>query len=282
MQTQMQQAVKIAQVLPRYHTVLLDAYGVLVNQAGAIDGAAEFLQGLEAQRQPYFLLTNDASRSPGTIAGRFNGFGLRIPEARIITSGSLLTAYFAEHQLQGARCMVFGPADSQAYVRAAGGEPVAPTMGVEADALIVCDDSGVDFLPAVEAAVTWAMRRLDRGLAAPMVLCNPDLIYPKGHDAYGITSGSVALIVEAALQVRHATPVPRFVRLGKPHAPIFAAAEAQAGTRDLLMVGDQLGTDILGATDYGIDSVLLCTGLTRWEAGMELKPAPTHVCLNLR
>lgn len=274
-------AVKIASVLPQYHTVLLDAYGVLVNQAGAIPGAAAFLRGLQARGQPYFLLTNDASRSPGTIAARFAGFGLSIPEAQIITSGSLLTAYFAAQKLQGARCLVFGPADSHAYVRAAGGEPLAPVMGAEADALVVCDDSGVELLPALEAAVTWAMRRLDRGLPAPMLLCNPDLIYPKGHDAYGITSGSVALVVEAALQVRHAAQAPRFVRLGKPHTPIFAAAEARAGTRQLLMVGDQLGTDIQGARDYGIDSVLMCTGLTRWQAGTALTPAPTHVCLDL-
>ena len=59
----------------------------------------------------------------------------------------------------------------------------------------------------------------------------------------------------------------RFTRLGKPGPALFAEAERRAGTRDLVMLGDQLETDILGANRYGIDSVLVGGGVT--VAGVE-------------
>jgi HAD superfamily hydrolase (TIGR01450 family) len=271
------QEITCAELLGRYDAVLLDAYGVLVNQRGALPGAAEFLKSLTAAKQPWFVLTNDASRLPETISKRFRGFGLDIAVDQIITSGSLLSAWFAQKKLQGARCMTLGTPDAQAYVKLAGGIVVPPENDVDADVLAVCDDSGYEFLSGVEAAMTMVMRRLDAGKTIHMVVPNPDIIYPKCADAYGYTAGGAALLLEAAWRVRYAAdPTPTFTRLGKPHRPIFEAARERSGSRELVLLGDQLGTDILGAKDYGIDSVLLGTGLTHWRPGAVLDPEPTY------
>jgi ribonucleotide monophosphatase NagD (HAD superfamily) len=59
---------------------------------------------------------------------------------------------------------------------------------------------------------------------------------------------------------------------------MFEAAVARFGRPPLdriVMLGDQLGTDVRGARDFGIDSVLLATGLTRVEptmAGSDVLP----------
>jgi ribonucleotide monophosphatase NagD (HAD superfamily) len=66
------------------------------------------------------------------------------------------------------------------------------------------------------------------------------------------------------------------VRPGKPNAPPFAEALRRSGTRDMVMLGDQLETDIRGANDFGFDSVLVTTGVTaspRTPLAAQVRPA---------
>ena len=73
----------------------------------------------------------------------------------------------------------------------------------------------------------------------------------------------------------------RFTRLGKPNAPIFQEALRQAGTTDVVMVGDQLGTDILGANRLGIPSALVTTGLSSLDDCETQQIWPTLVVQSL-
>jgi ribonucleotide monophosphatase NagD (HAD superfamily) len=103
---------------------------------------------------------------------------------------------------------------------------------------------------------------LDSGANVHLVLPNPDLIYPKTDQGFGIASGSIALILEAALQRRYPDrPELKFTPLGKPHAAIFNEALKRSGTMEMVMIGDQLETDIRGAVEFGLDSVLVNTGI---------------------
>ncbi len=119
-------AITIDALLDRYDTILFDAYGVLVHGSGPMPGAAEVLHRLNREGRSYFIVTNDASKLPATAASRFQGFGLPIDAARILTSGMLLAGHFADADLVGRRCAVLGPPDSLRYVRDAGGEVVPP------------------------------------------------------------------------------------------------------------------------------------------------------------
>jgi HAD superfamily hydrolase (TIGR01450 family) len=253
--------ISVDQILERYAVLLLDAYGVLVHSTGALPGAAEFIDRLNRCGKVYYLLTNDASRLPQTAAARYCGFGLPVDPERIITSGSLLQRYFAEHQLAGARCVVLGPQDSRRYVETAGGCVVSATERFEV--LVICDEAGFSFLGTVDAVLTRLFHGIDRQETLHLVLANPDLIYPKADGGFGITSGSIALILEAALQRRYPDGRGlRFVRLGKPESPIFDEALRRSGTRDMVMIGDQLETDIRGANAFGLDSVWIAGGVS--------------------
>ncbi len=55
-------------LLERYKVLLLDAYGVLVHSTGALPGAAELIDRLNCTGKPYYILTNDASRHPPSLA----------------------------------------------------------------------------------------------------------------------------------------------------------------------------------------------------------------------
>jgi HAD superfamily hydrolase (TIGR01450 family) len=258
----------IDQVAARHAVLLLDAYGVLVHHGGPLPGAPELVSRLHRSSKPYFILTNDASRLPSTSAVRFAGMGLPIPEERIITSGGLLTEHFARHGLAGEGCVVLGPEDSRAYVRAAGGIPTTPD-DPQASVVVVCDEVGFNFVETVDATLTMLFHRLDAGQPVHLVAPNPDLVYPKTRRGFGITAGSIATMFEAALAQRYRASKLEiaFERLGKPNRPIFAEAERRAGTGDMVMVGDQLGTDILGALQFGIPAALVETGLDRFQPG---------------
>lgn len=268
--------ITIEELIARYAVLLLDAYGVLVNDRGALDGAAGLIDELNRTRKPYYLLTNDASKLPQTAADRFQGYGLAIDPDRIITSGGLLKTYFETHGLQGARCAVMGPADSARYVADAGGTVVPPADGFEV--LVIGDEAGFAFVDTVDAVLTEIIHKVERREKFHLVLPNPDLIYPKARRGFGIASGSIALIIEAALQLRYpGRPDLRFDRLGKPHAAIFQEALGRSGTEDMVMIGDQLETDIRGAEAFGLDSVLVGTGVSDpANAAIAGQPRPTY------
>ncbi|UCD77105.1 MAG: HAD-IIA family hydrolase [Desulfobacterales bacterium] len=269
--------ITIEELIERYAVLLLDAYGVLVNDSGAIAGASELIRMLNRTRKPYYLLTNDASKLPQTTASRFQSYGLEIAPDRIITSGGLLKNHFKTQNLQGARCVVLGPDDSEQYVVDAGGRVVSPANGF--DAVIIGDEAGFPFVETVDTILTALIHKVERREKFHLLLPNPDLIYPKADRGVGIASGSIALIIEAALQLRYpGRPNLRFARLGKPHAAIFEEAVGRSGTRDMVMIGDQLETDIRGANAFGLDSVLVDTGITDITAvASPDQPRPTYL-----
>jgi HAD superfamily hydrolase (TIGR01450 family) len=252
--------ITIEELIARYPVLLLDAYGVLVNSTGALPGAAGLIDELNRSGKSYYLLTNDASKLPQTAASRFQGYGLEIEPERIITSGGLLKNYFKTHNLSGARCAVLGPDDSVQYTCDAGGVVVSPANGF--DVVVIGDEAGYPFVDTVDTILTELFHKVERREKFNLVLPNPDLIYPKADRGFGIASGSIALIFEAALQLRYpGRPNLCFERLGKPNADIFQEALKRSGTDNMVMIGDQLETDIRGAKAFGLDSVLVGTGI---------------------
>ncbi len=257
------QLTTIDTLIDRYEALLIDAFGVLLTSEGLLPGAAALVNRLNALGKPWVILTNDASRPPETSLSWYLDLGLDVRPDQIVSSGSLLVPHFARLGLVGAPTICLGPEGSRRYVERAGGALV-DFDDDSAEVVVAGDDAGFPFLEGVEATLSTLCRRADAGLTTHLVLPNPDLIYPRGPGRFGLTSGSIALLLEAALELRYPDrPELRFERLGKPHAPIYQAAVERVGTRDALMIGDQLHTDILGAAAFGLDSALVATGLAR-------------------
>jgi ribonucleotide monophosphatase NagD (HAD superfamily) len=110
------------------------------------------------------------------------------------------------------------------------------------------------------------LRRSSRGETTRLLLPNPDLLFPRGVDAFGVTAGAIAEMIEAVLRQRDPRRTHRFDRLGKPNPLLFESALARfpgIDRRKVVMIGDQLETDIAGADRAGLDSVFVSTGVGR-------------------
>ncbi|MGF1613255.1 MAG: HAD-IIA family hydrolase [Gammaproteobacteria bacterium] len=253
--------IDMASLIQRYPCLLLDAYGVLLDKAGPLPGAGALIQYLNATGKPYYVLSNTASTLPQRMAQSLEDIGLPVPPQRLITSGLLLSPYFQRYGLVGGGCIVLGTEDSVAYVTQAGGTVVSPDTREPVDAVIIADQAGFPLLEALDDTLSVVLREFDRQAPLHLVLCNPDLIYPRSPGRFGFTAGGFAAMFESVLRERYPEQSHGFVRLGKPFQMMFEEAVVRAGTRDLVMIGDQLATDILGANRFGIDSVLVSTGL---------------------
>lgn len=254
--------ITIHELMDRYKTLFLDAYGVLVSGKAALPDAKDLLAALKQRQQDYFIVTNGSARSLAGTVKHYQSLGLDIPVERVVNSGMLLTDYFAEYKLAGARVAVLGTPDSEQYVRDAGGDVRPIAVGEKFDVLVVANQTDYPFLSTVDTVLTQLFHQVDEGNVPHLVLPNPDLIYPRGLQEFGFTSGTVAMMFEQALAARYGQHAElTFTRLGKPYPAIFQKALALAGTREVVMIGDQLETDIAGAKNAGIAAALYTGGM---------------------
>ncbi|NUT52998.1 MAG: HAD hydrolase-like protein, partial [Saccharothrix sp.] len=110
---------------------------------------------------------------------------------------------------------------------------------------------------------------------AHWIACNVDATLPTER---GLLPGNGSLV--AAL--RTATGVEPLVA-GKPATPLLEQAAKSAGAQRPLVVGDRLDTDIAGAVNAGMDSLLVLTGVSTEEEAMSLPEdrRPTYVGADL-
>lgn len=271
----------ILDIISSYEAILIDAYGVLVDAKGELPNARTFVEELNANKTNFLIVTNDASRSHEEIAERFQGMNMQIGAHQVLCSGSLIIDYFEKHALHGAKTRIMGTRASVGFAETAGADIVDERDG-NFDVFIIADEAGYRFRESVDLAVTQLIRLIDRGKKPHLILPNPDLIYPNSPDSYGITAGSIATVIEAVLRQRYGSSSGlEFARLGKPETWIFESAFRRVGTRQALMLGDQLHTDILGAQQSRIDSLLVLTGLTKNAPQADDPIQPTFVFSDL-
>jgi HAD superfamily hydrolase (TIGR01450 family) len=274
-------AVTTPELLDRYDGVLLDIYGVMLDASGALPGAHALIAELDRRKMPYAFVSNDASRSQATYVEKFANLGMSVDSSQFITSGSLIPEYMTREWVIGRRVCVLGTPDSMEFVRLGGGEVVPLSRGMDIDGIAVCDDAGFPFLDGMDWSLSALVRAVEADRDVMLLLPNPDLLYPKGAGELGFTAGAMALLLEAGLARRFPRRNLTFHRLGKPEPHLFVAGAEQIGVAldRVVMIGDQLETDIAGAAAAGCASALLAGGISRWDAEATTDPhrgaAPT-------
>lgn len=261
----------------RYDAIAFDSYGVLVDGIDPLPGAIELTNRLSAAGKPWLLATNDASRLTGSRIEVMQGQGFGIEEDQVISAGSLLRRFFEEWGITGTQCIATGHGDAVEFVRLGGCEPIGLTPDDDiSTSLAIAGITGYDWFEATSDMLSLIIRRMDAGNPLHLVVPNPDVLYPDGVNRFSIGPGGLAEMIETAVSRCFGDDeAVKFTKLGKPYAPMFdAIKERLNGYKLVAFVGDQLHTDIAGANRAGLDSVLIGTGITRWNDASDLEDVP--------
>jgi HAD superfamily hydrolase (TIGR01450 family) len=259
--------------------LVLDIDGVLLLVKRATSGSRELLARLRAERRPFLLLTNDGDHSPREKAAILRRCGLEIQATEIVSCAHGLSGVVAEHGLSGAPFFVMGNLGSPCYAEAAGLKTTRELKELPRCRGVIVGENNYDWEPTINAVVNFFIHHPEALLITP----NPDEYYPDGRGGLRLAAGSVARLIQRALATYGCPKQPLY--LGKPHAPIFRFAhrrlEQMAGRGiakgRVLMIGDNLDSDVAGATAFGYRAAVVLTGITTPEMLAGARPKPDWV-----
>lgn len=225
--------------------ILLDVDGVLWYGGRLIKGAKETLEFLEKNNYNYLFLTNISRYTAKELSGRLQKLGLIVPLEKIM-SPIEITIQFIKNKKEKAVCFVIS-------------EPAIKQQFGEAGLKIIETDSKADFVvvflyeKTTYQMLDTAFRLLVKGAE---LVSNSDLKSIAFRDNFpSIATGAFVKALEYSSGKKAALT-------GKPNPEFFWQAIKKLGAKrsETLMVGDTVSTDIVGAKNAGIKSVLVKTG----------------------
>ncbi|WP_416445869.1 HAD-IIA family hydrolase [Leucobacter sp. HNU] len=231
--------------------LLADLDGVVYRGEGAIPGAVAALNRGAAQL-PLGYITNNAARTDEAVAEHLQRLGLNAEAHEIVTSPQAAVALLQRTVAPGARVLVVGGEGIERELQRAGFE-MTRSADDRPDAVIQGFAPHVGWEHLAEAA--FALAEEPGREPIPWIATNTDWTIPV---ARGLAPGNGTLVSAVHTAVQR---LPVFA--GKPETPIFETAFERFGTRNALMIGDRLDTDMAGAQAAGIPSLHVLTGVDR-------------------
>jgi len=243
----------------KYRGILFDIDGVLYVGDKGVDGAPALLNDLFARGVLFRCISNTTRSSRSTIAARLAKLGFSIAAEHIFTPAIAATSHLLSSGTR--RCMLLTTIDVRKDFAISGVEIVEKDPGA-----VVIGDAGDLF---TYSSMNTAFRALLSG--AELIALERDR-YWMDEDGLSLSAGPFVAGLEYASGA-HAYLV------GKPSKDFFAAALSSMGCSpsEVLMVGDDINTDIGGAQAAGIDAALVCTGKYREEMVRESGIDPDYL-----
>ncbi len=227
--------------------VLLDLDGVLYNGEESIPGAAAAVRELRQRGMPLLFVTNTTSRPRSALVRKLAGFGVPARESEILTPAVAAAAWMRARP--GGRAALFVPRPTRADF-----EGLEAGPGGQGARYVVIGDLGR----------AWTFDRLNRAFRLLHADPGRELValgltrFWQGPEGPNLDVAPFVAALECA-SGRKATV------MGKPSRAFFRQAAGILGLRpaDLLMVGDDLRADALGAKRAGLQGALVRTGKFR-------------------
>ena len=240
----------------RHDVGLLDLDGVLYIGPDAVPGAPEAVADARRCGMRVAYVTNNAARTPETVARHLTELGIPADTDDVVTSAQAVATLVAADLPAGSPVLVVGGEGLYAALGERGLRPLAEADGAAAVVQGFSPDVGWRLLAegtyAVTAGLPWYASNLDATVPTPR----------------GLAPGNGALVdVIAGVTGR------RPVAAGKPARPLHDEAVRRTNARDPLVVGDRLDTDIEGAHRADVPSLLVLTGVAR-ALDLVLAPVP--------
>ncbi|QIK66558.1 HAD-IIA family hydrolase [Nocardioides sp. HDW12B] len=229
-----------------YDLALLDLDGVVYVGPDAVPGAPDHLAEAADAGMRLAYVTNNASRPPARVAEHLRELGVPAEDEDVVTSAQAAARLLGDRLDDGAAVFVIG---GEGLVTALEEQGLRPVTSAEDDPVAVVSGFSAD-LPwrqvmdgaiLVAGGLPWVASNTDRSVPTP-----------KGP---GPGNGILVLAVQEFAGVEPEVA-------GKPEPPLFEESVRRVGGERPLVVGDRLDTDIEGAVNAGLDSLLVLTGVT--------------------
>jgi 4-nitrophenyl phosphatase len=249
----------------KYDAVISDIDGVVYKEDVPIWENIEGLKLLQSRGVEISFLTNNASTDKEELTKRLTGIGINIDESKITTSGEA-AAYYIEKNYGKAKVYVIGERGLIKELR---------KRGIE----IVSDDEIADFVViGLDRSVNYeklsnAVKKIMEG--AKIIVTNMDRLWPSSK---GFKIGAGAL----AKAITYSTGKEPEVVVGKPEKWILNLAINKLRKRNyVLIIGDQLETDIALGVRNGLDTLLVLTGISNVEDASKSIYKPKYINRNI-
>ncbi|MBA7526165.1 Dihydroxyacetone phosphatase [subsurface metagenome] len=240
---------------------LFDGDGVLYKENEPLPGALEVLTILQEQQKEVFLLTNNSTKTRVEFKEKLSTMGVELEEKRILTS-AFLTAKFISDESPNASVYVIGEGGLKKELEDVG-------LRVVNNYLEKNDEDVFDFaFSNIDYVVTGMDRNLNYvKIARAMnilgkidsdirfIATNADITFPT---IKGLVPGGGAMI--DILEKLSGKKVEKIV--GKPQPLMYEIAVdmAKCPKEKVMMFGDRLETDIVGAKSFGILACFVNSG----------------------
>jgi 4-nitrophenyl phosphatase len=233
---------------------LIDGDGVLWRDDRAIPGLEYFFDVLNSRTIEWALLTNNNTRTIDEYLDKLTGFGIEANAGQIFTSSTATADYLQRKYGSGAPVHAVGMSGVLETLKDAG---FLVSTGEE-----MPDHDVVAVAAGMDRELTYNKAKVATRLilgGAEFVATNTDGTYPTPD---GLSPGT-GMVIGALKGTTGVEPIV----IGKPEGAIFESALAalSADKETTAMIGDRLGTDILGAQRLGIPTIGVLTGVTTSE-----------------
>lgn len=207
-------------------------------------GGTKAIEALRKEGRIIFVLTNNSTDSSETVYQRLVDFQIPVRRDEVLTSGKMTAEYLREERGKISYFLV-GEEGLDHEMKKCGHKRV---LGESADFVVIGLDRSVTYEVLDKAA------RLARN-GAGIVATHYAALYMY-RTGPAMAAGPLVKAVEYASGKRATV-------IGKPSPLMFRIALRRAGCRkeETVMVGDQVDTDIAGASRAGVDSILVTSGI---------------------
>lgn len=225
---------------------LIDMDGVIYKGSEPIPGAVEFINGLKRKGVPFLFLTNNSQRTSRDVCYKLLKMGFDVNDEDIFTC-AMATARYLASKTPGGTAYVIGEGGLLNELHNAGYSIVDDHPDY-----VVIGEGRTIMLESVDKAINMIMK------GSKLVATNLDPNCPVGNGKYRAGCGAFVAMIEVATEKKAFS-------VGKPSPVMMRMARKTLGlaTDDTVMIGDTMGTDILGAGSMGFTTVLTLSGVTK-------------------
>lgn len=258
--------------------LIIDMDGVLWQGKKPLPGLEAFFALLREKKLPFILATNNASLTQRQYIEKLANMGVTVSADEVLTSSMATAAYLRENlSADKKRVFVIGEDGLRQPLEQAGfvltklyqvNQPDKGIYGEGADIVV----SGLD------RTLSWdklATATLNIRAGSLFYATNADTTLPTELGEV-IGNGGTLAALEAATGVKPTC-------IGKPEPILYQQALKILGTDEAstIAIGDRLNTDILGAVNAGMRSIMVLTGVSSLADLDTIDYQPTWVLQDL-